>query len=156
MASTDEQSSRMCVSCGRSIEMDANVCQHCGHDFRAPAEGPAAPKKKTALPVIGGVLILVGGLLTLISGLALVGTIDVLNDMVPVDVEGMDMFTDIVTACGAILVIFGLIGVLGGVMGMLRKSFGLAIVGGVFSLVGWFIPALIGLILVAISKEEFE
>ena len=101
-------------------------------------------------------MILVGGVLTLISGLALVGTVDVLNDMVPVDVEGVDIFSDIVTACGAILVIFGLIGVLGGVMGMLRKSFGLAIVGGVFALVGWFIPALIGLILVAISKEEFE
>ena len=41
-------------------------------------------------------------------------------------------------------------------MGMLRKSFGLAIVGGVFALGGFFIPALIGLILIAISKEEFQ
>lgn len=156
MASTDEQSSRMCVSCGRSIEMDANVCQHCGHDFRAPAEGPAAPKKKTALPVIGGVLVMVGGLVTLVAGLALIGTMDSLDAMVPMDVEGMDMFEDLVNTCGAILVIFGLIGVLGGVMGILRKSFGLAIVGGIFALPGWFIPALIGLILIAISKEEFE
>ena len=31
---------RNCVSCGRSIAWDANVCQYCGHDFRvqmAPA-----------------------------------------------------------------------------------------------------------------------
>jgi hypothetical protein len=154
MASTDEQSSRMCVSCGRSIAMDANVCQHCGHDFRAPA-GPA-PKKKTVMPVIGGVLIMVGGIITLVGGLALIGVMDTLNDLVPVDVEGMDMFEDLVNACGAVLVVFGLIGLLGGVMGMLRKSFGLAIVGGIFALVGWFIPALVGLILIAISKEEFE
>ena len=135
--------------------MDANVCQHCGHDFRAPAGGPVAPKK-TVMPVIGGVLILVGGLLTLVAGLALVGTVDALNDLVPVDVEGMDTFNDIVTTCGGILVVFGLIGLLGGVMGMLRKSYGLAIVGGIFAMPGWFVPALIGLILVAISKKEFE
>ncbi len=153
MASTDEKGSRMCVSCGRAIAMDANVCQHCGHDFRAPA--PAA-KKKTVMPVIGGVLIMVGGIITLVGGLALIGAMDTLNDLVPVDVEGMDMFEDLVNACGAILVVFGLIGVLGGVMGMLRKSFGLAVVGGVFALLGWFLPALIGLILVAISREEFE
>jgi hypothetical protein len=108
------------------------------------------------MPVIGGVLIMVGGIITLVGGLALIGAMDTLNDLVPVDVEGMDMFEDLVNACGAILVVFGLIGVLGGVMGMLRKSFGLAIVGGVFALLGWFLPALIGLILVAISRDEFE
>ncbi len=136
--------------------MDANVCQHCGHDFRAPAEGPAPPKKKTVMPVIGGVLIMVGGLIALMWGLALIGTMDTLDSMVPVDVEGMDMLEDLVNTCGAILVICGLIGVLGGIMGILRKSFGLAIVGGIFALPGFFILGLIGLILVAISKEEFK
>ena len=24
----------MCVACGRSIPWDANVCPHCGHDYR--------------------------------------------------------------------------------------------------------------------------
>ena len=153
MASTDEKGSRMCVSCGRSIAMDANVCQFCGHDFRAPAP---APKKKTVLPVIGGVLILVGGLITLVGGIALIGAVGTLDSLVPIDVEGMDVFEDLVNACGAIMIILGLVGVLGGVMGMLRKSFGLAIIGGVFALLGWFLPALIGLILIAISKEEFE
>jgi hypothetical protein len=108
------------------------------------------------MPVIGGVLIMVGGILTLVSGLALMGTGGFLDDLVVYDVEGVDMLEDLLTTCGAILVIFGLIGLLGGVMGMLRKSFGLAIVGGIFALVGWFIPALVGLILIAISKEEFE
>ena len=133
--------------------MDANVCQHCGHDFRAP--GPAAPKK-TAMPVIGGVLILIGGLITLVGGIALIGAMDALDNLVPVDVEGTDVFEDLVNACGAIMIVFGIIGVVGGVMGMLRKSFALAILGGIFALVGWFIPALIGLILVAISRKEFE
>jgi hypothetical protein len=26
--------SRFCVSCGRSIEFDANACPYCGYDFR--------------------------------------------------------------------------------------------------------------------------
>jgi hypothetical protein len=25
---------RLCTSCGRSIDVNANVCQHCGRDFR--------------------------------------------------------------------------------------------------------------------------
>lgn len=29
-------SSRNCVSCGRAIAWDANVCPYCGHDFRIP------------------------------------------------------------------------------------------------------------------------
>lgn len=32
--------SRNCVSCGRAIAWDANVCPYCGHDFRAAMAGP--------------------------------------------------------------------------------------------------------------------
>ncbi len=31
-----EEHARKCVSCGRTIPWDANVCPHCGHDFTAP------------------------------------------------------------------------------------------------------------------------
>ncbi len=31
---------RNCVSCGRTIAWDANVCQFCGHDYRAQMAGP--------------------------------------------------------------------------------------------------------------------
>ncbi len=30
---------RYCVSCGRAIAWDANVCPYCGHDYRMPAMG---------------------------------------------------------------------------------------------------------------------
>lgn len=29
---------RNCVSCGRAISWDANVCPYCGHDFRVTAD----------------------------------------------------------------------------------------------------------------------
>jgi DNA-directed RNA polymerase subunit RPC12/RpoP len=31
---------RHCVSCGRSIDWDANICPYCGHDFRVVLHGP--------------------------------------------------------------------------------------------------------------------
>jgi len=31
---------RNCVSCGRSIAWDANVCQFCGHDYRVQMMAP--------------------------------------------------------------------------------------------------------------------
>lgn len=153
MGTPEQPTPRMCVSCGKSIAMDANVCPYCGHDFRVQA---APAKEKSVMPVIGGVLILIGGVLTLLSGVALIGSAGFLDSLMLVDIEGFDAFENLLTACGAILLIFGLIGVIGGIFGIQRKHFGLAIVGGIFSLLGWFIPALIGLILVAISRKEFE
>jgi hypothetical protein len=144
----------MCVQCGKSIGMDANVCPYCGKDYRVHA-GPA-PKKKTIMPVIGGVLILVGGLLTLFTGIGLVASVGPLDALMIVDFQGSDLLQDILTVCGVIFIILGLVGILGGVFALQRKHFGLAVLGGIFALVGWFIPALVGLILIGVSKDEFE
>ncbi|MDH3364716.1 MAG: zinc ribbon domain-containing protein [Thermoplasmata archaeon] len=35
MSEAQSQQPRNCVSCGRSISWDANVCPYCGHDYRA-------------------------------------------------------------------------------------------------------------------------
>ena len=146
---------RRCVSCGREIAMDANVCQYCGHDYRMQA-APAGPKEKSLLPVVGGILILIGGLLEILMGVGLVFSSGVLDSIMLVDFEGVDFVEDLLDICGAIFIILGIIGVLGGIFGVLRKSYGLAVLGGVFALPGWFVPALIGLILVAISKKDFD
>lgn len=38
---------RNCVSCGRAISWDANVCPYCGHDYRIAMAGPGqAPERK--------------------------------------------------------------------------------------------------------------
>ncbi|UCE90942.1 MAG: hypothetical protein JSV90_05825 [Methanobacteriota archaeon] len=159
MASS-EGGSRICVSCGRSIALDANVCEHCGHDFRAPAK---EEKPKTVVPVIGGVLIILAGLMGLAMGGILVA-IDVDDlDTYGVDVTGVtDVVEDILTACGVIAIIVSLIVLLGGFFGVTRKHWGIVIVGGVLGLfvIGPFflgsVLSLIGLILVAVSRKEFE
>ena len=132
------------------MAFDANVCPYCGHDYRVAAAPPA--KKHTVMPLIGGIMIIIGALIELAAGAWMViGGASV--SFVPL--VG-DMASGILVACGAIMAIVGLVALLGGIFAIQRKHFGIAVVGGIFALPGWFIPALIGLILVAVSKDEFD
>jgi hypothetical protein len=115
-----------------------------------PPMGPYGPpaKPQSAKPVIGGVLILLGGIIGIISwGWTLaVGTA---FSFIP----GLGA---LLMVCGIIGVVLSIIALLGGIFAIKRQKYGLALVGGICSLlVGYFILGLIGLILVAISKDEF-
>lgn len=147
MSSTPAQSTRNCVSCGRAISWDANVCPYCGHDFRMA--GAAAPKKQSAMPTIGGILIIIAGLLEIVTGGILITGGTALFD-VTLGVSG------ILAVCGAIFVLLGLIALLGGIFALQRKHFGLAVLGGILGLGGYFLLGLIGLILIAVSRDEFS
>lgn len=108
--------------------------------------------EKTAKPVVGGILILIGALVGIAMGASMIWAGSM---FLPLGDVGFDL-SAIFAVCGIILMVLSLIGLLGGIFAMQRKHFGLAIVGGIFSmLVGLFIFGLIGLILVAISKDEF-
>ncbi|MEM0344062.1 MAG: zinc ribbon domain-containing protein [Thermoplasmata archaeon] len=153
---------RRCVSCGREIAIDANVCQYCGHDYRAQA-APPGPKEKSVLSLVGGILILLAGLMGLAMG-AMMLAINVEDlEQYGVDVAGLtDMIEGILTACGVIWAILGIIALIGGVFGVMRKHWGLAVLGGVIGLlvIGPYflgsIFSLIGLILVIVAKKDFE
>lgn len=136
---------RNCVSCGRSIAWDANVCPYCGHDYRMQMMGSMPARHETAMPTIGGILILIAGLIELAYGAIMIG-----GGAFFIDIGG-----GILAVCGAIVIILGVVALIGGIFAVQRKHFGLAILGGIFGLGGWFIPGLIGLILVAVSRDEF-
>jgi len=138
---------RNCVKCGRTIAWDANVCQFCGHDYRM-ANAPAAPKE-TVKPIIGGVLIILGAMVELYVGYVLAWTGEAFSGIT----FGM---SDFLTVCGAIVLILGIVALLGGVLAIMRKVYGLALLGGILSLPGGLIPGLVGLILVAMSHDEFK
>ena len=145
-----QQQTRSCVSCGRQIPWDANVCQSCGHDYRAQAQG-APPKKKGVLPVVGGVLIIIAALAEFAVGGLAISSGEFIG--------GIDLGTgvgDIMTICGVVFIVLGIIAVLGGVFAVMRKHFGLAILGGILGLGGFFIFALIGIILVAVGRDDFD
>ena len=109
------------------------------------------PVQKTAKPIVGGILIILGALVGITLGAFLIiGT----AWLIPFDITG---FAGIFTICGAVWLILGIIGFIGGIFAAMRKSYGLAITGGIFSMItGGIIFGLIGLILVAISKSEFQ
>ena len=127
MTSSGVQPTRNCVSCGRAIAWDANVCSYCGHDYRAVMAGPLlTARKESSKPIIGGVLIIVGGLLlTLGAGF-----------------------------CMIVLFPLAILAFMGGVFALMRKYFALAVIGGVLSIPS--IIGLVGLILVILSKDEFQ
>jgi len=162
MGASGTPTTRNCVKCGRTIAWDANVCQFCGHDYRAQATA-AAPHEKSVLSLVGGVFILVAGLMGIFAGIVLLTiSLDDL-DQYGVDVAGVgDILEDILKICGAIWLIFGLIALMGGVFGIMRKHFALVILGGVFGLLclGPYmlasLLALVGLILVAVARKDFD
>lgn len=138
---------RNCVSCGRGISWDANVCPYCGHDYRMTMAGPAAQKKESAMPLIGGILLIIVslGYLLMGAGMALAG-----GSLFWFD----EVASGAAVACGAILLVLGLIVILGGIFAIQRKSFGFALVGGILA-----IPSVLGiiaLILIIVSKDEFR
>ncbi len=128
-----------------------------------PPPGPPPPYgyppgppvvEKTAMPVVGGVLIIIGALVGLATGaLLIVGS----AALMPVDVPGVSDVSGILMICGVVEVVICIIALIGGIFAVQRKAFGFAIVGGILALLfGWFIFGLIGLILVAISRKEFD
>lgn len=155
---------RNCVSCGRSISWDANVCSYCGHDYRVQMMMGPPPPPRTLKPVIGGVLIIIAALLALGMG-AMAMTMDTQQVQdAGVDIpEGMTAqdLQDVLNFCGAILLVFAVIAIIGGAFALGRKHFWLVVIGGVFGIFGigmviGAILSLIGLVLVAVSKDEFS
>jgi DNA-directed RNA polymerase subunit RPC12/RpoP len=143
MQSSGAQATRNCVSCGRSISWDANVCPYCGHDFRTTMAGVPQQKKESAMPLVGGILIILASL-----GYFGVGGIIAGGSAFWVDVGG-----GAGVLCGVVLIILGIISLLGGIFAIQRKNFAIALIGGIFVVPS--ILGLIGLILVAVAKDEF-
>ncbi|HEX7392238.1 MAG TPA: zinc ribbon domain-containing protein [Thermoplasmata archaeon] len=145
---TSGTGNRVCPGCGREISMDANVCPHCGKDFRMI--GQPAQKKETYMPLIGGILILVAGAHEIYYGtMMVIGG----EELLPITF-GM---SSIIVVCGAIVAVLGIVAILGGVFAIRRKNFTLAILGCILGLLGaYIIVPIIGLILIALSKDEFS
>jgi hypothetical protein len=122
------------------------------------------PKPRSSKPVIAGVLIIIAGLAALAMGLFYmvldVGTIEDSGVALPPEVTIEDI-QSVLVVCGAVLIVFAAIAIVGGYFAIQRKHFFISVAGAVFGLLGigfllGALLALIGLILVAISRQEFE
>lgn len=152
---------KRCNWCGEQNKWSANFCTKCGKDPHAQpvsqdyiSDTPViVSPRRSGLPIAGGILSILAGLLGIAQGLLYLATESMALDL---GLTG----TEILCFCGALSLIFGLAGFAGGVFAVQRKSFGLALAGAIlgmlsFGFVFGFVIGLIGVILIAISKEEF-
>lgn len=136
--STGEVRSRHCVGCGRAMPWDVDLCQYCGHDYRAP--GKDATKDYL---VVGGVLTTVAGVLSIVLTTIIVSTAGNLSP------EG--------AAMAALLYSCAFLGVLGGILALMKMQFPFAVLGAACAIMGpAFFFGIPGLVLIAKSSKQFE
>jgi hypothetical protein len=122
------------------------------------------PTNHSYMPLVAGILLIGAGLLGLFtwtSALALDSSMlqSVLPPDAPITIEQLQ---SILVTCGIIGCILSILALTGGIVAVKRKAWGLAIVGGMLGLftIGPFfvgsVMSLIGLILVAISRKDFQ
>jgi len=156
---------RRCKWCGAPAGAYDIECPTCKRDLRWSAESvysdygssgeemyTTESSSQTSAPVIGGVLLIIAGVLGLFEAfivLALGGAVAVAG-------------SGFVTCCGLLMLLFALAGIVGGFFATTRSHFVLAILGGVL-VMGCIGPiflsvilGLIGLLLVAVSKDQFD
>ena len=110
-------------------------------------------RKKTQMPLVAGILSIVSG------GLKVFGLLGLLAfsffSIAPPAIPGIGLFT---LFLGALIPLIALVvlAIMGGIFAIQRKRFGLALTGAIAALLPFSILGLASIILLAISKEEFE
>jgi hypothetical protein len=133
----DEARIRHCVSCGRAVAWDVNVCQYCGHDFRAPKK--EVPKDQL---VAGGVLTILAGILSIV--------------LITIIVSSENELTTQATAMALLLYVFGGLGIFGGLLALMKRAFPVAVLGAACSIFGLgFFFGIPGLAMIIKSSTAF-
>jgi hypothetical protein len=112
------------------------------------------PVKKTALPMMGGILAIVSGGFKLLGLLSLIiASFFVTASPAPVCGLGEATILLIITMPLAIL---GTLAIVGGIYALRRKMLGLALAGSIAAFLPWSFLGLASIILIVLSKNEFE
>jgi len=107
--------------------------------------------KKTWKPVVAGILDIIAGEGALILGFGLM-----IGGAIVGFVIQMPMWLNtLIPVISIPLIILGLIDIAGGICALMRKVWGLALVGSITSLISSPVIGIIALVLTAISKKEF-
>jgi len=124
------------------------------------------PSNKSSMPMIAGILLIIAGVLALLSWISVI-TMDVsmidmsvLQELDPTIT--LEQIQELLVICGTIGCILAIFSILGGILALKRKLWGIALAGGIvglFTIGPIFISsilALISIILVIISRKEFQ
>ena len=125
-------------------------------------------QKKGSYPMIGGILLLISGVIALVYWLYVANNVDFFTSMMDVSyLQSLDpkitieAIKETLVLCGTIFSIIAIFPILGGVLALKRKLWGVVLacsVIGLFSIGIMFsssILCLIALVLIATSKREF-
>ena len=152
---------RKCVECDRPLPDDANVCPHCGRDYRPAMMGRAWEWENTPLPPIGGALVALSSVALILSGLLWV------FEGFPDASDAWDTNRTMTTLMGLSAVAAGAFAISVSPFIMTRRRLALSLAGSIAALGAWgvviayalggiiSILSLVGLILIAISRDEF-
>lgn len=157
---------RYCRHCGGEVDMWDTECPHCHRNPSYVSPGSSSSDsdypsgdydyisggKTTTAVLLGGILAIVAGVLALGQGLAYATVSAAVASYVP---------SSSLCLCGGVDIIFGLASIAGGILTLKRTNFLLALIGAVLGMLGlgFLIGALVGLIaviMIAVSKEEFD
>lgn len=124
------------------------------------------PSYKSSKPFIAGILLIIAGLTAIVSWIFVITT-----DVSTIDISMFQEFNPTITAeqiqdflviCGTVGCVLSIFPILGGIVALKRKIWILALIGSIIGLftIGPFLASsvlsLIGLIIIAISREEFQ
>ena len=158
---------RRCKWCGAPVGIYDIECPTCKRDLTWSAESvysdytsgsaeemyTSGGGNENSTPVIGGVLLIIAGVLGLIEAIFVLAV----GGAIPVGAG-----SGYVTCCGLLMLLFAAAGMVGGFFATTRSNFVFAAIGGVLVMlcIGPVflssILGLIGLILILISKDQFD
>jgi len=128
------------------------------------------PSNRKSMPLIAGILLIISGIIAILFWISII-TMDMSTVESLIDVSQLqqinpaitpEQIKEMLTLCGAIGTIIAVFPILGGVLSFKRKLWGMTLVGGILGLLtmGPFfassILALVGIVLIAISRKEFQ
>ena len=121
---------------------------------------------KSSTPMIAGILLIIAGVLALLSWVSVITMATSIIDISMLQEMDVTMTVErareILVICGTIGCILAIFPILGGIVALKRKLWGMALAGGILGLftIGPLflssILALIGIILVITSRKEFQ
>ena len=120
--------------------------------------------QNSAIPLAAGALLIISGVLGLLTWVIVAFFSAIIGGAVSMIPAGgaEDFLAGIFILCGVIGLIFSIMTLLGGIMAIQRKKWGIALSGSILGLLiigPYFVSsilALVGLILVIVSKQEFD
>lgn len=161
-AAPAQEATKRCNWCGTYNKTSASFCSNCGRDpYRVTpydagtAWEPIQESPRSGVPLIGGILAILAGILALGQGVIYAMANEIATT------QGFTEIAGSLCVCSGIDILFGLASVVGGIFAIQRKHFALALIGAILGMlgIGFVIGALFGLIalvLIAVSKAEFE